>query len=223
MADILISDTRSISLDAESGGRGGFGIYTETVGGLTLERAVLAHNRSVALFVMGPSREPEPTTEDCDNGVDDNDNGWVDCEELGCRREENCLGDNTQTISNVIIRDTAPAACGEIPQGEPNSCIEDGYNAGGGIGLVVQEPIPLELSEFLIEGSTTVGFVVAKSATPVAHNGHIRNNAVGVHIMGLAFDITQLCDAVFIYDNDIDVARGTLVLPDPNALLGDGD
>ena len=196
-------------------GEGGFGIVALPAHGLLIENTLFSRNRSVAVAING-GEAFDDGTEDCFNGIDDDDNGQIDCDDRTCVSEDACRAQNPLTLQNVIIADTLLARCGELPPTNPESCVDRGDNRGGGMAIVVQNLASVEISNFDITGSARVGVVIGEDASIIGHNGEIHDNQTGVGVLNPDYDPTNLFDEVYIYDNDVDVQLGGIAIPDPS-------
>jgi hypothetical protein len=123
-------------------------------------------------------------------------------------------------LSHIRMDGTHAASCAALPADDPLRCVVDGQSEGGGIALLAREGGHLTASDFEVRGAALAGAVVASGAQLELHRGVITVNAIGLNIMTEDQDLALLEDAVFVYDNDVDVARETLALPSLPGLVG---
>ncbi len=206
---------------------GGYGLAVTADVFLRVADSLFIDNRSVSVYLHPRVSEsiPDGQIEVCTGGVDDDGDDLIDCADYECWTHEECgnCGEDGcvpwQALDRVIIGSTHLAECGELEEGEEHSCVEAGENQGGGMALITQSNQESRIRDVLISGAARVGLVIDIEAQLEANDSHIRNNAVGIHIIDTEFDVTRLYDGVFIYDNDIDVARGEVAIPDIESLF----
>ena len=218
--DSVFSFGNSIDAEADFGrGQGGIGIIAQPATGLRIERSAVISNRSLGTIIVGGG---DPDAENCANGIDDDLDGYTDCNDERCLGVDNCLNNNPIVLDHIVIRDTQPALCGEWDEENPDNCAQSGNPERGGIGLAMNAYCRVEMSHFEISQSTAVGIIVDEGSAFSAHHGEVFDNGVGIGILANDFDPDQLDEEVYIYDNGIDVYRGWIGVPDPSELL-EGD
>lgn len=125
------------------------------------------------------------------------------------------------TAQTLIVRDTQPSACAELPPGDPLTCVSETGSGGVGAGVIGQFGARLTLTDFRITTSSFAGLVAGRGATVRASEGVITDNALGVAIWDEEYDVDGLFADVFNFDNEVDVAVRELSVPVPAAALAD--
>ncbi len=234
LSNAIISDTQNIA-----DGTGGRGICVQEGGQVTIENTVFEKNREISVFVA-KSESTVPTfvnltdtiirdTQSILDGISGRGmvvqggaKSVIDRSVLIHNREVSILimDESSQfSLQNVLIYNTIFSACGEIPEGEDGSCIENGENLGGGTGVAVLENGQAELRDFLISGSAQQGILISRGGQLEAHRGTITDNAIGVNVMDDTFDIGLMDDEVYNYGNLTDFARKEVPIPEPAELI----
>ncbi len=127
------------------------------------------------------------------------------------------------SLDHVVVRGVGGGSCGEIPEGEPGSCNVDGRTEAGGIGFLAREGGTLTAWDFDVRHAALAGIIVASGSQIELHRGVITESAIGLNIMNPDQDLELLGDEVFVFDNAVDVARQTLLLPAFGGLFAGDD
>ncbi len=127
--------------------------------------------------------------------------------------------DSTVILRNLTLTDTIPAPCGAIPEGEPGSCVAAGESHAAGIEAVVRNGAVLDIGRFDISGAALAGIVVAEGGELDLADGAVTGNSIGLNVLVDGFDYDRISERVFVFDNDTDLARVAMPIPDPAALL----
>lgn len=127
--------------------------------------------------------------------------------------------DSTVILRDAVIAEVTPAPCGALPEGEQGSCVTGSQSEAAGIGAVVRNGAVLDLARFEVRGSALAGFILAEGGELDAVDGAVFDNSIGLNVLVDDFDFDRISERVFVYDNDSDVARQEMPVPDPSALL----
>jgi hypothetical protein len=220
LTEVLVRDTRSRESDQTSG-RG-----LEANGGarLTVEKAVLARNRDVALLVRDPGTTASitdlvarDTLSKASNGFHGSGLGVTDGAVADVARvliERNretgavAFGAATKlSLRDAVLRGTRVRECADAIDG---ACIGKGV----GSAAVAVEGAVLEMDRFEIEGSAMCGVQIARDARVVATNGFIHHNVIGLNVQIEAYDLsTVIGPTVRFFDNGTNLETKALVLP----------
>ena len=100
-----------------------------------------------------------------------------------------------------------------MPEGTAGSCVHDGLDQSGGVGLAVSQAARSTLADFSIRDNPTVGLLVASAAQVEASRGVISANGVGVAATSAAFDPSALSDEVYVFGNALDIGRRAVEPP----------
>jgi len=122
-------------------------------------------------------------------------------------------------LVDVALTGVRPAACGELPPGDPDGCVDpDGTSRAGGTGLGVLEGSTASLQGFLIDGCAGVGLFIGELTGVEARDGVVSNNTIGLDIAPEDYDVGGL-EAVRFLGNGTDVSRAGLAPPDPSEAI----
>ena len=124
------------------------------------------------------------------------------------------------TLDSVVISDTDPSTCAELPEDDDLSCVTAGRSGGVGAGVVSQAGARVTVRDFRITGSAHGGLVVGRDASLRASQGMVTDNAVGLIVWDESYDVERVSEEVFLFDNAIDVAVQEVTLPVPSASIG---
>ncbi len=237
LSDLVVRDT-----EPADSGLLGLGVGFVGGGELTLARTLLLRNHSTALAVLAddPGAALEATLEDV--AVLDTDSrgdgllGWgiglmMGVQATGRRlwiegSRDVGLGaigwgaapETRARLEHVRVLATRPAACGDVPEERPGSCVIEGRSYAGGSGVVVSEGARLTLERFVVAGSAQAGLLLAPEGLLRASDGQVHGNAIGLNLMQADVDLDHLTD-VRVSDNGTAVARQELPVPDASAVL----
>ena len=242
--DIVVRDTtNNEALDL------GVGLVATGGAGVTLTRSLFERNRALGLTAVLANNDGIPTTlnlvdltvrdtlsaadGEYGRGLDAYDGASVTLTRgsFEGNREAGIIAfgwqeepQTTATLKDVSVSETRFAACGEIPEGEPGSCIFERINYGGGSGIAVVSGAELTLERFWISGSAQVGLRLesdsSDGAEPVmldpevdAERGVVTSNAIGLNVEVAGYDWHRISDEVFVFDNGLDYASRDLPPP----------
>jgi len=245
LTDILIRDTRGM-LDDQSEG---MGLVVQDGAAIAMSRAVLDRNRKIAVLVSTTEpgmplsslvfadavvRATLSTTGGVLEGlggrglhVQHGATAEVSRVVIAANREYGVYAVTTAgrlppsvSLGDIVVRDTAIAACGEIAEDRPGSCIKDGVNYGGGNAVAAVGGAAVTLDGFEIAGNSLCGVQIVKDGRVAASRGSIHDNAIGVNVQVDGYDIgTVLSPTVRVYNNDTSVDSKDLPVPDPAAAV----
>ena len=122
-------------------------------------------------------------------------------------------------IESLTIEQTRICDCGQIPEGEEGSCIENGKNLGNGSGLSIIDSADVDISRFSISESDFVGVFIAKNGMVELHDGAIYENEIGVNVLVEDYNLDKIQDNVMVYNNGTDFAQKEMPIPEINDLL----
>ncbi|MFC1611131.1 hypothetical protein ACFL6C_09240 [Myxococcota bacterium] len=124
-------------------------------------------------------------------------------------------GGTTVQLNRVIVSQTAPGKCADVPPGQVGSCVVDGVSFGVGSGLVSLVNAYVDLRNFEISHSALAGIQVGQDARVRALHGEIHHNTIGLNVQGSGFDFESIDDSVIFRDNGVDLDSAELPIPQP--------
>jgi len=113
----------------------------------------------------------------------------------------------------VAVLHTEPAACAELPEGSPGSCVVDGATIGGA-GIVAVAPATIDIENFNLGHHAFVGVQIMDGGHVRAAHGEIHHCVVGMNIEAPDYDMDSIEPTVSFHDNELRVDAATLPLPD---------
>jgi hypothetical protein len=120
----------------------------------------------------------------------------------------------TIELHDVSILDTKFSECGEIPAGQPRSCVFDGVIVGGGTGLASVLGADVRTTRFVIGKSVQCGMMVARDGHLLAAEGEVHHNAIGLNVQVPDYDLsTVVGPTIRYYENGTNLDTTELPIP----------
>lgn len=217
LEDVVIEGARGRASD----GTGGSGLAVQSGAAATLTRVRLADNRGAGLFAIGA--DTLVTLADVSivgtrSFAGDGDQGTglaVQGATLtGARLRSSgnrqagvlAIADGTVTLEDLEVSDT-----------HERECASDGCaGVGFGDGLISSLGSVVDVRRFRIVGSARVGVTIVDGALDL-HEGEVSGCPIGASVQTEGFDVERLYDAVVFRDNDRNLDRSLLAVPEPAA------
>ena len=239
MTSLSLTDTVIRETQSDVAGNNGRGLNIQDGAQVTVAEAVFERNREIGVFISGIDSSVPTLLNLTDTIIRDTQSATDGTNGRGIEVQggaKSVVGrsvllnnkdvsiyvygeSSSLSLQHAFIHNTLFSACGEIPEGEDGSCIENGENLGGGTGIAVLENGQAELRDFLISGSAQQGILISRGGQLEAHRGTITDNAIGVNVMDDTFDIGLMDDEVYNYGNLTDFARKEVPIPEPAELI----
>ena len=215
LEDVVIRRVDGRAVD----GRGGSAIAMQGGANATLTRVDVAESRGVGVIVFGLSaatltdvaiRETRGLSADGDqgSGLQAQDGATVDGIRLAIARARQAgiiaIQRGTVVLEDAAVDDTRARDCAT------DTCAGRGF----GDGILAAEDGVIELTRFRVRNSARVGVMVG-GGTIDLHHGEVSGHPIGASIQIETFDQARLFDDVLFRDNDRNLDRSALPLPEP--------
>jgi hypothetical protein len=121
-------------------------------------------------------------------------------------------------LRDVLVTRTLPAACQDIPEGSPGSCVVGGVGLGAGTAVGAYESGSLKLQGFALRDSAMCGVQIARGGLVTASWGEVARNAIGANVQGTGLDLSQVTGpTIWFHDNGSNLDTLALAIPVPVA------
>jgi hypothetical protein len=116
-------------------------------------------------------------------------------------------------LEHVMVRDSLPAECADLPAEDPDSCAD----FGGGTGIGAYGGAEVTIASVATQTAALAGLQIATGSSVAGQGLEIRGNPIGVNVQDAkeGYDFFEAVTGVLMEDNAVNYDTQSLYVPEP--------